>query len=152
MGKQFENIFYVAILGLVGLLSIWLQTEIRSENSATVDYLNRHDPDYYIENFTTTGMNEFGQRAYILQAERMAHFPDDDSALLDNPHLIEFNEDSAPRHTYAESGWLSGNGEDLLLEGKVKIIQEAGFGEPGGTSRAKKMKFKLDKSATRALN
>jgi len=151
MGKQLENVFYVAILGLVGLLSIWLQTEVRNENEAEVDFLNRHDPDYYIENFTTTGMNEFGQRAYILQAERMAHFPDDDSALLDNPHLIEFNEDAAPRHTYAESGWLSGNGEDLLLEGDVKIIQEAGFGEPGGSSSANKMKFKLNKSASRAL-
>lgn len=149
--KQLESVFYIAILGLVGLLSIWLQTEVRNDDPTTVDYLNRHDPDYYIENFTTTGMNEFGQRAYILQAERMAHFPDDGSALLDNPHLIEFNENKAPRHTYSQSGWLSGNGQDLLLEGKVKIIQEAGFGDPGGTSRARKMKFKLTKSAQRAL-
>lgn len=149
--KQFENFFYIAILGLVGLLSIWLQTEVRNENPATIDYLNRHDPDYYIENFTTTGMNELGQRAYVLEAERMAHFPDDGSALLDNPHLIEFNDNSGPRHTYAKSGWLSGNGEDLLLEGDVKIIQEAGFGKPSGTSRAKKMKFKLNKRAQRTL-
>ena len=149
--KQFENIFYIAILGLVGMLSIWLQTEVRNENPATIDYLNRHDPDYYIENFTTTGMDEFGQRSYVLEAARMAHFPDDGSALLDNPHLIEFNEGSAPRHTYAKSGWLSGNGQDLLLEGDVKIIQEAGFGQAGGTSRAKKMKFKLNKGAQKAL-
>lgn len=149
--KQFENYFYIAILGLVGLLSIWLQTEVRNENPATIDYLNRHDPDYYIENFTTTGMNELGKRAYVLEAERMAHFPDDGSALLDNPHLIEYNEGSGPRHTYAKSGWMSGNGEDLILEGDVKIIQEASTGEPGGISRAKKMKFKLNKSAQRAL-
>ncbi len=149
--KQFENFFYIAILGLVGLLSIWLQTEVRNEDPATIDYLNRHDPDYYIENFTTTGMNELGQRSYVLQAKRMAHFPDDGSALLDNPHLIEYNDDTGPRHTYAKSGWLSGNGEDLLLEGDVKIIQEAGFGKPSGTSRANKMKFKLNKRAQRAL-
>jgi len=150
--KQFENIFYIAILGLVGLLSIWLQTEVRNEDPATIDYLNRHDPDYYIENFTATGMNEIGQRAYILQAERMAHFPDDGSALLDNPHLIEYNEGSAPRHTYANTGVLSGNGEDLLLEGDVKIVQDAGFGDPGGTSTAKRMKFKLDKKTQGSLN
>jgi len=149
--KQLENFFYIAILGLVGLLSIWLQTEVRNEDPATIDYLNRHDPDYYIENFTATGMDEFGKRAYILQAERMAHFPDDGSALLDNPHLIEYNPDAAPRHTYANSGWLSGNGEDLILEGDVKIVQEAGFGEPGGTSKAKKMTFKLNKKTQGAL-
>ena len=149
--KQLENIFYISILGLVGLLSIWLQTELRSEETATIDYLNRHDPDYYIENFTATGMNELGQRAYVLQAERMAHFPDDGSALLDNPHLIEYSNDAAPRHTYADSGWLSGNGEDLLLEGNVKIVQEAGFGDPGGTSKANKMKFKLNKKTQNAL-
>ena len=149
--KQFENFFYIAILGLVGLLSIWLQTEIRDENPATVDFLNRHDPDYYIENFTATGMNEVGQRAYILQAERMAHFPDDDSALLDNPHLIEFAEGAAPRHTYAKSGWLAGGGDELLLEGDVKIVQEAGFGNPGGTAKAKRMKFRLDKNIKKSL-
>lgn len=149
--KQFENIFYIAILGLVGLLSIWLQTEIRNENPATIDYLNRHDPDYYIENFTATGMNELGQRAYILQAARMAHFPDDGSALLDNPHLIEYANDAAPRHTYANSGWLAGGGDELLMEGDVKIIQEAGFGSPGGSAKAKKMKFKLNKSIKKSL-
>lgn len=149
--KQLENVFYIAILGLVGLLSIYLQSEIHVDEESTAEELNRHDPDYYIENFTTTGMNEFGQRAFILQAERMAHFPSDGSALLDNPHLIEFNEDKAPRHTYAKSGWLSGNGEDLLLEGDVKIIQESGFGDPGGTSRAQKMKFKLNKNASNNL-
>jgi lipopolysaccharide export system protein LptC len=149
--KQFENIFYIAILGLVGLLSIWLQTEVRNEDPATIDYLNRHDPDYYIENFTATGMDETGKKSYVLQAARMAHFPDDDSALLDNPHLIEFSPDAAPRHTYAKSGWLAGGGDELLMEGKVKIIQEAGFGNPGGTVRAKKMKFHLDKNIKESL-
>jgi len=144
--KQLENKLYIAILGLLGLFTIWLQTSIRDENPIETDYLNRHDPDYYIENFTATGMNELGQRVYVLEAERMAHFPDDDSALLDKPHLIEYNEGAAPRHTYSNSGWLSGGGNELLMNGNVKIVQEAGFGNPGGTLRTKKMKIQLDKN------
>jgi len=143
--KQLESKLYIAILGLLGLFSIWLQTSIHEEEQVEVNYLNRHDPDYYIENFTATGMNEQGQRVYVLEAERMAHFPDDDSALLDNPHLIEFEKNTAPRHTYADSGWLSGGGDELLMKDNVKIIQEAGFGSPGGTLKTKKMKIKLDK-------
>jgi len=150
--NQLENIFYIALLGLIGLLSIWLQSEVRNDEPSSIKETNKNDPDYYIENFTTTGMNEFGERAYILQAERMAHFPVEGDALFDNPHLIEFNENKAPRHTYAKSGFLAGNGEDLTLTGNVKIVQEAGFGDPGGTLNSPTVKFKLSKSAQKLFD
>lgn len=149
--KQLESVLYIAVLGLVGLLGIWLQTEFLVEDQQEIDYQNRHDPDYYIENFTATGMDENGNRAFVLQAERMAHFPDDDTALLDNPHLIEYAPDTAPRHTYADSGWLASGGNEILLTGNVKVVQEAGPDGPGGTILTKKMRIKLDKGVNTRL-
>lgn len=140
--KNLENILYISLLGLIGLLGIWLQTEFIEEEVES-NFLSRHDPDYYIENFTATGMDENGNRSFVLQAERMAHFPDDDTALLDNPHIIQYSPDSAPLHTYANSGWLSSGGDEILMTGKVKVVQEADSRSGGSTLRTKKLKIQL---------
>ena len=145
--KNLENILYISILGLLGLLGIWLQTEILHEKPEQQDFTNRHDPDYYIENFTATGMDETGEKKYVLEAERMAHFPDDDTALLDNPHVIEFRKGFAPRHTYAESGWMNSSGDEILLTGNVRIVFEADSRGPGGTMKSKRMRIFLEKDA-----
>ena len=145
--KNLENILYISILGLLGLLGIWLQTEILHDKPEQQDFTNRDDPDYYIENFTATGMDETGEKKYVLEAERMAHFPDDDTALLDNPHVIEFRKGFAPRHTYAESGWMNSSGDEILLTGNVRIVFEADSRGPGGTMKSKRMRIFLEKDA-----
>ena len=145
--KNLENILYISILGLLGLLGIWLQAEILHEKPEKQDFSNRHDPDYYIENFTAIGMDETGERKYVLEAERLAHFPDDDTALLDNPHVIEFRKGFAPRHTYAESGWMNSTGDEILLTGNVRIVFEADSRGPGGTMKSKRMRIFLEKGS-----
>lgn len=144
--KQLESLFYIAILGLVGLFGIWLQNSLMEDQPEAQDYLNRHDPDYYIENFTATGLDKNGQRRFVIEAERMAHFPDDDTALLDKPHVVEYEVGFAPRHTYSDSGWMSSSGDEILLEGNVRIVVEADSRGPGGTMKAKRMRILLDKS------
>lgn len=146
--KQLENVFYIAILGLIGLFGIWLQTALLEDTPEEQNFKQRHDPDYYVENFTATGLDKNGQRKFVIEAERMAHFPDDDTALLDNPHVIEFQQGFAPRHTYADSGWMSSSGDEILLTGNVKIVVEADSRSPGGTMKAKRMRIILNKEQT----
>lgn len=144
--RNLENILYISILGLVGLLGIWLQAEILQEKPEQQDFKTRNDPDYYIENFTATGMDQAGDRKYVLEAERMAHFPDD-TALLDKPHVIEFRKGYAPKHTYADSGWMNSTGDEILLTGNVKIVVEADSRGPGGTMKSKRMRIFLEKGS-----
>lgn len=144
--KQLESLLYIAILGIVGMFGIWLQNALIEDPPELQDFDQRHDPDYYIENFTATGMDKNGQRRFVIEAERMAHFPDDDTALLDFPHVIEYEDGFAPRHTYADSGWMSSTGDEILLTGNVKIVVEADSRGPGGTMLAKRMRILLDKN------
>ncbi|MEM7359742.1 MAG: LPS export ABC transporter periplasmic protein LptC [Pseudomonadota bacterium] len=144
--KQLESLLYIAILGLVGLSGIWLQNSLMEEKPEERDYNNRHDPDYYIENFTATGLDKNGQRRFVIEAERMAHFPDDDTALLDNPHVIEYEVGFAPRHTYSDSGWMSSSGDEIILTGNVKVVVEADSRGPGGTMKSKRLRILLDKT------
>lgn len=149
--KQVESLFYIAILGMVGLFGIYLQNAMIEDEPEVQTFNDRHDPDYYIENFTATGLDKNGQRRFVIEAERMAHFPDDDTALLDFPHVIEYEVGLAPRHTYADSGWMNSSGDEILLTGNVKIVVEADERGPGGTMKAKRMRILLDKATQASL-
>ncbi len=146
MTKMLEKLLIIGVLASLGLLSVWLQFGIIEEQPVSFDSGQRHDPDYYIENFTAVGMDEQGQRRYVLEAERMVHYPDDDTALLDNPHVVEYENQSAPRHTYAESGWVSSNGNEILLTGSVRVIQGQDQQGSGGIMTTEKMRIVLDRS------
>ena len=136
---------------MVGLFGIMLQNAMIEDEPEIQTYNDRHDPDYYIENFTATGLDKNGQRRFVIEAERMAHFPDDDTALLDFPHVIEYEQGTSPRHTYADSGWMSSSGDEILLTGNVKIVVEADESGPGGTMKAKRMRILLDKATQAGL-
>jgi len=145
MTKQIEQSFYIALLALIGLLGIWLQSEM-IEEEITTNYLGRHDPDYYIENFTAKGMNDKGEKNFMLEAERLAHFPDDDTALLDKPHLVQYTLGQQP-----DSGWISSGGDEVLMTGNV-ITKQAGDSRGGGfTQKTKKMRVLLEKSIKKQL-
>ena len=144
--KILEKILFVLLFGVLGLLSIWLQFGIIEQEQVVFDGNERHDPDYYIENFTATGMDKLGQRRYVLEAERLVHYPDDDTALLDNPHIIQYEDGAPPRHTYSESGWISSDGNEVLLTGNVRVLQNPGGenGAGGGEITTEKMRIYLD--------
>ena len=71
MIKQLENVLYISILGLVGLFGLSLQDSLVDDPQEIRDFNSRHDPDYYIENFTATGLDKNGDRKFVIEAERM---------------------------------------------------------------------------------
>ena len=144
--KILEKISFILLFGVLGLLSIWLQFGLIDREQVVFDGHERHDPDYYIENFTAVGMDEKGVRRYVLEAERLVHYPDDDTALLDNPHIIQYEEGAPPRHTYSESGWISSDGNEVLLTGNVRVIQKVSDKKGSGenTLTTDKMRIYLD--------
>ncbi len=147
---QIKDAIWVTVVFLgLGILSIWLQfgllvtahdrvTEKRQDQS---DYY-----DYYIEKFTTTATDKTGKK-YQISADRMLHYPTEDRALLDNPHIIQYHPpgDSvrAPQHIYAQSGWLYDDQSTVLLTGNVRVIQRQANGV--ATAAAKKMRIHLKK-------
>lgn len=149
--KFLEKIVYMTVFACLGLLSVWLQFGFMEQPVKSFNGNERHDPDYYMENFTAVGMDKTGRRKYIVEAERMVHYPDDDTALLDNPHIIQYKPGVAPRHSYSESGWMSSNGNEVLLTGNVRVIQgKAPDGSTvknngGGVLTTEKLRILLDK-------
>ena len=101
----------------------WLSESSRVDDSASEDASRR--PDYYLRSFENTIHDESGKPSRMLSGTEMRHYPDDDSTELDNPHLILIDDDGARWTVNAEGGKLSGDGNILLLDGKVEIEKGA---------------------------
>ena len=120
---SFKESFAIFSLFLAMLfLTIWLQFGLIDNRGDEEAELDPNDPDYYMENFVATGMDETGKR-YKVIADRMVHYPEGDRALLDNPHIVQYDLQGSPSHVYAESGWLYDNRSTVLLTGNVRVVQ-----------------------------
>jgi lipopolysaccharide export system protein LptC len=118
-----RTILIAALLLIFLAASQWV-----AETSAPVDFdvpKESHNADYFLEHFTNTIMDVDGMPYRRLSADRMLHFPDDDSTELSNPYLILFVDNLPLWEIRSESGWLSGDGTLLLLNGPATLDRAA---------------------------
>ncbi len=108
---------------LLVMASYWLNLQV--EPLAAVARVQRHDVDFVIDNLTTTTLNELGQPRFILSAEKMWHYPDDDTTHLQMPLLTSFFADRPPVFTSAKSGTLDNRNSDIFLYDEVKVVRTA---------------------------
>ena len=108
--------------------SAWLLNRLAGTEQAKTE-LKGHDPDYYMENFTTTTMEEDGTLKNKLSADYMAHYPDNDTTELHGPRLEVFRKDELPVNIVADKGWVTENNEVILLTGNVKFWQDDSNGQ-----------------------
>ena len=108
------------LIVMLSILSFWiLQNLERTERVARGP--ETHEPDYFLDNMVRTTTGEAGELVNVLRAERVEHFPDDDSTELASPHLEIYNGDAMPWHVIADSGWVSSGNDVVLLHGEVEI-------------------------------
>ncbi len=109
------------LLVMVGLTGWWLE-EVDDEQRPKSEE-QRHDPDYYMENFIRTEMGETGEPKNQLRARFMQHFPDDDTVELEEPWLEFYKPGGRTWYVNAERGWVTSGFEVVLLYGEVRIWQ-----------------------------
>lgn len=112
------------IAGLLAALTFWLAR--LAQTAAPVDMGGfGHDPDYIIERFSATAFDAQGEQRYLLAAERMTHYMDDDTTALEQPRFA-IQEGGHPRwRADAVRGVVSANGENVHLLDDVRVQQAA---------------------------
>ncbi len=118
----------VVILVLLALGSAWILSQLSRQRDASTATAP-HVPDFYMENFSTTTMDELGKPKRTLSADHMAHFPDTDTNELENPYMILFDPARPPWHVRSERGWVSPDSDVMLLLGNVHIWRNNEVGE-----------------------
>lgn len=133
-----------AALLLLAAGSWWL-TRAVGPAAPVFDGSARHDPDYTIQDFTTTVMNAQGRRRYTLSATLLVHYGDDGTSDLTRPYLIQYREGLAPVYTRADRGLIPKDGQEIIMSGNVESAQGRDPKSAGGEIRADRMKILLDR-------
>ena len=122
------RLFPLGLMLALALLTFYLERTVREEDAPTA--LRRHDPDYFVVNFTTTTYNAEGAVETVMSAERMVHYPDDDTTELFAPRVVHAKPHE-PRFTVrAERGQLSRDGDEIFLYGDVLLVRDASAERP----------------------
>ena len=130
MGK----LHYLTALLLIILLAVvsgWIFESIEKKPATTKQKV-RHDPDYYLKNFTATTMDQLGKPAYQVKASQLEHFPDNDSMVLQQPRFSFYRNNKITWTAQADEALVLNNSEIIQLNGRVILnqVQQAGIKEP----------------------
>jgi lipopolysaccharide export system protein LptC len=121
MGK----LHYFTALLLIILLAVasgWIFKSIENNPILTKEK-PRHDPDYFLKNFTSTTMNNKGDIAYQVKAKQLEHYPDDGSMKLLQPTFSFYENNIKIWTAQANEALILQNNEKIHLEGNV-ILQQ----------------------------
>jgi len=97
---------------LLAIASTWVFESIKKK-PALNDEVLRHDPDYFLENFTATTTDIKGKLAYKVTGIHLEHYPDDDSLKLTQA-VFSFYEDE-------RISWTVRSNEALIFQEKQEI-------------------------------
>ena len=117
----------VIVMLLLAAGSAWLLHRISPGKMRTPKAL-LHQPDYYMENFTTLNMDRDGTLKNRLRAEQMTHYPDDNTTELIRPMMEIPRDDSPPVNIVADKGWVTADNTVILLSGNVNLWQNDAAG------------------------
>ena len=123
------RLFPLALMLSLAGLTFWLDHQVSVEQG-THPSLRRHDPDYLVDNFTTTTYDRDGKVETVLSAAKMQHYPDDDSTELTAPRVLQARP-AQPRYTArADRGKVSREGDEIFLYDNVVLVREADATRP----------------------
>jgi len=131
--RQYDRIaagISIALLaGLAGVSYYLAEISSRMDRSAGAS-APAHEPDYFVEGLALTRLNATGQPVFRMSADRMQHFPDDDSSEFVNPVLVSLDPARPLITLRAERGRATSGGEQTHLHDSVQLTRAAEGGRP----------------------
>jgi lipopolysaccharide export system protein LptC len=123
-----SSLFPLLLVLALAAASLWLERAVRGPEHDRSGKL-RHDPDFVAEDFGIVKMSAAGKPEYTLSAERMQHYPDDESTTVVAPRLVQRRDGATPIVVRADRGLVSKNGDEASFFGNVVVVREAGMGQ-----------------------
>lgn len=127
MKYGFTGTLPIALLALLAGFSFWLEqaTEVPLIKN---DGKTRHDPDTQVEKLVVHRFGPDGQLQYKLEADHMEHYPDNETSLVQVPHLTSYRPGSPDVTLSGKQALVSKGGSKVLIQENV-VITRAAFAE-----------------------
>ena len=108
----------VLMMFLVGI-TYWISHMIEGDAKSRP---LRHDPDYIISHFNVRRFDVNGLLQHTLVAEKMTHYPDDDTTLVLSPHLI--NHRHPKTEIFAQQALVSKDSKEIDFINDVRVVRQ----------------------------
>jgi lipopolysaccharide export system protein LptC len=120
---RFSQFFPLLLLAVLASLTFWLDQAVQQDTPGSG--AERHDPDYIVEKLVAHRMDAKGDVKHTLYAERMTHYPDDDTTHLVSPRFISNASARAPMSITSRTAKVSSGGEHIYFETDVRATRAA---------------------------
>lgn len=117
-----SSLLPLAVLTMLAGFTFWLEHASRDDGAGSRSKL-RHDADYWAESFTVRRFGTDGSPRHLLTAQRMEHFPDDDSTEITAPRLV-FERAERKTVVTARMAKLDAKGEHVRLIDDVLLVRQ----------------------------
>ena len=115
--------FSLTLILLAALLAWWLSQE--PEDRLFVQKTKpAHEPDYFLDDFETTVAARDGSLHYRLNGASMTHYPDTDTALLEQPRLLVNADDGGRWLLSAVEATVEQKNSYIHLQGQVIVHRD----------------------------
>ena len=121
MNQRSTNWWALIPLVVIAGLSFWLDSAVAPDSQDAGPA--RHDPDYWVDNFSVKRFDAEGRPLNMLHGRKMTHFPDTDTTHVDNPKLTFFRNPAV--ELTANLGIIGKDGKEITLRDRVHIRRES---------------------------
>jgi lipopolysaccharide export system protein LptC len=110
-------------------LTFWLERAVQAPASAASAGAP-HEPDFIVDRVVATALDKAGKAESELTAQKMTHYPDNETTELEEPRLVQLRDQGPPLRIRAERGTVTKDGEEVRLYGNVRLVREASGTRP----------------------
>ena len=120
MINRFSVLFPIFFAAILAFVSYWVQISV--ENEKRENKLS-NSPDYFLTNFKTIQTESDGSIRFILSANEMTHFAQDDTTRLKKPLFVIYKNNLPSSRIEGGVGFVSADGEEVKMIDNVKIAR-----------------------------
>lgn len=124
MNDKLATWFPLLLLTVLAALTFWLDRIVQPQESIH-NGSARHDPDYIVDNLSAMRTSVDGNIKDTLTADKMIHYPDDDSTHLLMPKLVSMVPKNAPVTITSREALISSDGENIFFKDNVRVTRSA---------------------------
>ncbi|CEZ19026.1 conserved protein of unknown function [Candidatus Methylopumilus planktonicus] len=122
MINRFSVLFPIFFAAILAFISYWVQVSVENESEKRGNKLS-NSPDYFLTNFKTTQTESNGSIHFILSANEMTHYPQDDTTRLKKPLFIRYKNNVPSSKIEGGIGFVSTDGEEVQIIDNVKVAR-----------------------------
>ena len=114
--------FPLLLLAALAALTFWLDRVVQPQPIER-DRPLRHDPDYIVDGLAAVSLDANGLTKHTLFAQKMTHYPDDDTTHLVGPKFVTNTEAYSTVTVTARDAVVSVDGENIYFNNEVRIVR-----------------------------